>query len=83
MTLLGNYFGTRAYAGLVGLTIAVQTTISAAAPSIAGYLYDQYGSYGPTVYALAVFCFAGACVLLRARPPMRGTLREVEVQGVP
>ena len=71
MTLLGNYFGTKAYAGVVGVTIAVQTTVSAIAPSVAGYLFERYGTYGPTVYTIAVLCFMGSLVLLLAKPPLR------------
>ncbi len=71
MTLLGNYFGTKAYAGVVGVTIAVQTTVSAIAPSIAGFLFEQYGTYAPTVYTIAVLCFMGSLVLLFAKPPVR------------
>jgi MFS family permease len=77
MTLLGNYFGTKAYAGVVGVTIAVQTTVSAIAPSIAGFLFEQYGTYAPTVYTIAVLCFVGSFVLLFARPPVR-VMPEVE-----
>ena len=71
MTLLGNYFGTKAYPGAVGVTIAVQATVSAIAPLVAGYLFERYGTYAPTVYTIAVLCFIGSLVLLRAKPPLR------------
>jgi MFS family permease len=69
MTILGNYFGTKAYPAVVGVTLAVQPTVAAISPSVAGYLYDLYGSYAPTVYPLAALCFLGAFLLTRARPP--------------
>jgi cyanate permease len=59
------------------VTIAVQTTVSAIAPSIAGFLFEQYGTYAPTVYTIAVLCFIGSLVLLFARPPVR-VMSEVE-----
>jgi MFS family permease len=79
MTLLGNYFGTKAYAGVVGVTIAVQTTVSAIAPSVAGYLFERTGTYGPTVYTIAVLCLVGSVVLLLAKPPSR----PVSVRAMP
>jgi MFS family permease len=79
MTLLGNYFGTKAYAGVVGVTIAVQTTVSAVAPSVAGYLFERTGTYGPTVYTIAVLCVIGSFVLLLTKPP----LRPVRARAIP
>jgi MFS family permease len=71
MTILGNYFGTKAYPAAVGVAVAVQTTAASISPSAAGYLYDLYGSYAPTVYPIAALCFLGALLLIRARPPRR------------
>ena len=71
MTILANYYGTQAYPAAVGVTLAVQPTVSAISPALAGYLYDQYGSYAPTLYTLAGLCFVSALLLTRARPPVR------------
>jgi cyanate permease len=71
MTILANYYGNHAYPAAVGLTLAVQPTVSAISPALAGYLYDLYGSYAPTLYFLAVLCFVSAFLLTRARPPVR------------
>ena len=71
MTILANYYGTQAYPAAVGLTLAVQPTVSAISPTLAGYLYDLYGSYAPTLYTLAALCFVSALLLTRARPPVR------------
>jgi len=80
MGMLGNYFGTKAYAGVVGVTVAVQTSVSAISPSLAGYFFDQYGTYAPTVYTLAALCFLGSLALLRARPPVRPALAKVTAE---
>lgn len=69
VTLLGNWFGARAYAAVFGLASAVQSTLGAAAPIIAGYWYDQSGSFAPVFYVTAAGCAAGAVVLLLLRPP--------------
>jgi cyanate permease len=71
MTLLANYYGARAYPAVVGVTLAVQPTVSSISPALSGYLYDQIGSYAPTLYSLAALCLVSAIVLTRARPPVR------------
>jgi MFS family permease len=71
MTILANYYGTQAYPAVVGVTLAVQPTVSAISPALSGYLYDLHGSYAPTLYTLAALCFVSALLLTRARPPVR------------
>jgi MFS family permease len=69
MTVLSNYYGTRAFASLAGLAIAINTTLSAIAPKVAGRLFDQGVGYAVNFYVLAAWCFAGAAVLLFMRRP--------------
>jgi MFS family permease len=69
MAVLSNYFGTRAFASLAGLAIAINTTLSAIAPKVAGHLFDQGVGYAVNFYFLAAWCFAGAAVLLFMRRP--------------
>jgi len=69
MAVLSNYYGTRAFASLAGLAIAINTTLSAIAPKVAGRLFDQGVGYGVNFYFLAAWCFAGALVLLFMRRP--------------
>jgi MFS family permease len=69
MAVLSNYFGTRAFASLAGLAIAINTTLSAIAPKVAGRLFDQGVGYAVNFYFLAAWCFAGAAVLLFMRRP--------------
>jgi MFS family permease len=71
MTLMANYYGSQAYPTAVGVTLAVQPTVSAISPALSGYLYDAYGSYAPTLYSLAALCFVSALLMTRARPPVR------------
>ena len=75
MTVLSNYFGTRAFASLSGLAIAINTGCSVLAPIIGGRLYDQGHGYGGTFYALAIWCFVGAVVLFVMRPPRKDPKR--------
>jgi MFS family permease len=74
MTIMANYYGTQAYPAAVGVTLAVQPTVSSISPALSGYLYDVYGSYAPTLYSLAALCFVSAALLTRARPPVRPTV---------
>ena len=71
MSQLGVYFGIKAYASLVGLAIAVQTTASAAIPYLVGAAYDKWGSYAIPFRAIALYCFLGALALLFVRAPSR------------
>ncbi|MEO8062286.1 MAG: hypothetical protein ABI821_06025 [Pseudomonadota bacterium] len=63
MTVLGNYYGLKAFALLSGIAIAINTTLSALAAFIAGFLFDHG-------YGLAGWCFVGAVVLFVLRRPV-------------
>jgi MFS family permease len=69
MAVLSNYYGTRAFASLAGLAIAINTTLSAIAPKVAGRLFDEGIGYANTFYFLAAWCFAGAVALFFAKRP--------------
>jgi MFS family permease len=69
MAVLSNYYGTRVFASLAGLAIAINTTLSAIAPKVAGRLFDQGVGYAVNFYFLAAWCFAGAVVLFFMRRP--------------
>jgi MFS family permease len=69
MAVLSNYYGTRAFASLAGTAVAINTTLSAIAPKVAGHLYDQGVGYAGTFYFLAAWCLVGACVLYFMRQP--------------
>ena len=69
MAVLSNYYGTRAFASLAGLAIAINTTLSAIAPKVAGRLFDQGVGYGVNFYFLASWCFLGGIVLFFMQRP--------------
>lgn len=77
MTVLSNYYGTRAFPSLSGLALAINTTLSAVTPYIAGWLYDSGHGYGGAFYVLAAGCFVSALVLFVLRPPLRRELHIV------
>lgn len=70
MTVIGNYFGLKAFALLSGIAIAINTTLSALAPYIAGFLFDHGYGYAGTCFFLAAWCFVGALVLFVIRRPV-------------
>jgi MFS family permease len=76
-----NYFGVKAYPAVVGLMLMVQTPIGAIAPVVAGHLYDQTKTYGPSFYTTAVLCFAGSLLLLVTTPPKRKVVEEQALPG--
>ncbi|HEY1724756.1 MAG TPA: MFS transporter [Steroidobacteraceae bacterium] len=69
MTVLSNYFGTRPFASLSGLAVAINTTLSAITPYVAGWLYDSGRGYGSSFHFLAGWCVLGGVVLLVMRRP--------------
>lgn len=71
VTLLANYYGARAYPAVFAAASAIQSTLGAVAPVIAGYWYDRHGSYGPVFLAVAALCAAGAITLALISPPRR------------
>ena len=76
MAVLSNYYGVRAFASLAGLAVAINTTLSAIAPKVAGRLYDHGVGYAGTFYFLAAWCFVGAVVLYLLRMPQPGSAQD-------
>ena len=72
MAVLSNYFGTRVFPAAAGLAATLNTGVSWFGPIIGGRIYDQFGSYAPTFYTLAAWCFAGAIALAVVGQPHRG-----------
>jgi MFS family permease len=71
--VLSNYYGTKTFAALVGLTIAINTSFGSIAPSVAGWLYDGGHGYQGVFYFIAAWCVLGAAVLFFIKPPIRKT----------
>jgi MFS family permease len=70
-TVLSNYYGTKVFASLIGLSLAINTTMGAIAPYIAGRLYDGGYGYQWVFYALALWCCAGSVILFIMRVPVK------------
>jgi cyanate permease len=70
MTVLSNYYGTRAFASLAGLAVAINTTLSAITPYVGGWFYDSGHGYGSSFYFLSGWCVVGGIVLFVLRPPV-------------
>jgi MFS family permease len=75
MAVLGNYYGLKSFALLCGIAIAVNTTLSAIAPWVAGRLFERGYGYQGICYFLAAWCFVGALVLLLIRKPVAPAAR--------
>lgn len=67
--MIGAYFGRTHYSQIVGWTVPVVTLISAASPTLAGYLYDRTGEYFIPFMIAAVLVFISMFMALQARPP--------------
>jgi len=69
--VLSNYFGTKPFASLTGLTIAINTTMGAIAPFVAGRLYDSGYGYEGVFYTIAAWCAAGTVIMFLIKPPFK------------
>jgi len=69
MTVLSNYYGVPAFATLSGVAIALNTTLSATTPIIAGWMYDRGLGYAASFYFTAAWCFVAGLMLLLMRRP--------------
>lgn len=88
MVLVGNYFGKKPYASLVGIIWPIITISTALAPVLAGIAFDRLHSYALPFYIAAGLCLVGGMLVFRAAPPVRGIYGSVrstatEADGVP
>jgi MFS family permease len=81
MATLSNYYGTRAFASLSGLAIAINTGVSSLAPIIAGRMYDAGIGYAPAFYFAAIWCIGGAIMLALLHRPRRSASAAVAAAG--
>jgi MFS family permease len=70
-TVLSNYYGAKVFASLIGLSLAISTTMGAIAPYVAGRLYDSGYGYQGVFYALALWCGIGAIGLFAVKIPVK------------
>jgi MFS family permease len=62
-------FGTASLAELIGFTLAASVVVGAVAPFLAGFVFDQTGSYLLALIASVAFFAVGGILSLRIRPP--------------
>jgi MFS family permease len=67
-------FGTASLAELIGFTLAASVVVGAAAPFIAGFVFDHTGSYLPALIASIGFFAVGGILSLQLRPPRSRSL---------
>lgn len=68
-SLLADYFGRRAFGLIHGFRSMVQTVGSVLGPVLAGYIYDQTGSYDKAFVTFAVASAFSMIFILLAVPP--------------
>jgi MFS family permease len=73
MATLSNYYGTKAFASLSGLAIAINTGISSLAPIIGGRMYDLGLGYTWAFCVIAAWCIAGGALLALMKRPRQAT----------
>jgi MFS family permease len=67
--LLANYFGNRNFASLIAIRGLVTTPISSLGPIIAGYTFDQTGTYTSVFLSYAAIGLIPVLILLFMRSP--------------
>ena len=70
-SIRGEYFGRKAFATIMGLSMFPNNIAMIAAPLFAGYMFDSTGSYMIPFMAFAVLNYAGAFLVLFVRRPRR------------
>ncbi len=68
-TVVADYFGTRRFATLRGLSQSVQTPMGIITPFVAGRMFDTTGSYTVIFVALSLLMVAGGVSVLLVRRP--------------
>ena len=71
-TLVADYFGTRRFATLRGLTSALNMPVGVGAPLLAAFVFDQTGSYREIFMIYAAFAASGAILIALIRQPLYG-----------
>jgi len=69
--VISNYYGTKAFASLCGLAIAVNTAMGSITPALAGWLYDSGHGYQGVFYMVAIWCVIGAVILFVMKAPVK------------
>jgi MFS family permease len=76
-TIIGNYWGSMAFAGVMGLESPIVMSFQAIAAPLAGFIYDLQGSYFTIMIISWILAAVGFVALLLCTPPRpKGTTRE-------
>jgi MFS family permease len=75
----GEYFGRKAFATILGLSMFPNNIAMIGAPLFAGYMFDSTGSYAVPFTAFAALNFVGAFLILFARKPTLAAARTEDV----
>ena len=70
-TTISNYFGPESFPKIMGVMLPIVTLFSAVAPTAAGLIYDQQGSYQIAFQILIATASLGAVAIVMATPPVR------------
>jgi len=70
--LLREYFGRRSFGTLLGFTMGILTLTSIAGPPLAGWVFDNWGSYHGVWLMFASLTIAGI-IIVATMPPVRTT----------
>ena len=65
----GEYFGTRAFGTILGLSGILMSVAMIVAPVTVGYLFDVQGTYRWAFLGGAVACYTGAVLILFGTKP--------------
>jgi MFS family permease len=68
-TIIGNYWGSRAFASISGLESPVVMSFQAIAAPLAGFIYDLQGSYFTIMIISWVVATIGFVAILMCKPP--------------
>ena len=68
-TLVGNYWGSKAFAGIMGVQMPIALAFQAIAAPLAGFLYDLQGSYFTILLIAWVLALIGLIAVLLCTPP--------------
>lgn len=68
-TLRADFFGRKAFAAVMGLSVPVITIGQVLGPLLVGVVRDTTGSYGPGLAVIAGAALVGAVAFLVAKPP--------------
>ena len=68
MVLPANYYGVKAYPSVISTVMVVGTVAGAAGASLAGVVFDHFGSYTPAFYFVAGMSLLAAILLVLMRP---------------